>query len=131
MYRSWIEKQRSEEDGLSSTEASALQEYLDLKLNVDAAAIDITNAFTAEGGHGSNDLWFSLLDIAQEFPDQHEQLVRLLLAITKMPDEAERASSLTTPENKTDVGNSLKYFGWEVRDRWNCKLLKEDWNPQY
>lgn len=128
MYRSWIERQRSEEDGLNSTEASALQEYLDLKLNVDAAAIQITTAFTAEGSHGLSNLWFNLLDIAQEFPDQQEQLVRLFLAITKIPDRAEGASSPTTSDDKSDEKSNLKYFGWEIRDRWNCKLLKNNKN---
>ena len=89
MYRSWIEKQQSEEYGLKSTEASALQEYLDLKLNVDAAASQITTAFTAERDYGLEYLWYCLLDIAEEFPDQQEQLVRLLLAITQIPDRAE------------------------------------------
>ena len=118
MDRSWTEKQQSEDNGLNATEASVLQPYLDHKLNVDAAAVRITTAYTAEGGYGQSSIWVDLLETAQEFPEQQEPLVELFLSMTQILGRTEHAA---TTDEKSNISSSLHHFGWEVRDSWNCK----------
>ena len=118
MHHFPTEKQQSEEDGPTTTESSALQQYLDHKLTVHAAAIQIITDYTAEGGYGSGGSWVDLLETAQEHPEQQEPLVALFSSMTQLLDGTEPT---TTSTEKANIENSLHHFGWEVRDSWNCK----------
>ena len=84
MYRSRFHKKRSEQDGPTLPEASAIGDFLEGQLHPSEAGINITTSCSREDqreeGLPETDrvferLWVFILDAAQQIPDTQEDLV--------------------------------------------------------
>ncbi|KAL8770015.1 MAG: hypothetical protein Q9194_005286 [Teloschistes cf. exilis] len=86
-YDTWMRRHCDEADDhiASPEEIQALLDYVNGRSTADEAAIKYTETVVKSNEHELVYIWALLHDVAQEFPQTHEDIIRLLKAIQNLP----------------------------------------------
>ena len=122
-YDAWVQEKQADEHGPSPSEASALSAILQGRSSPKEAATNMTKDSSVfdQGGLKTKlwRMWIVFIEAAQDFPEKHSILVKLLQAIQRLPGPLHHGKPILVHDMR--VWADLPRFGWEMREFWNCK----------
>lgn len=118
IYDAWVARYTAEAEEVASADGQqALVDFLNRKTSAREAAERYTCDITPAKDMELICLWTLLYEAAKKFPQDHERLIELLLAISQLPPVKEHGE--TVKVYGEEYWSGLPMLASELRDHWD------------
>lgn len=121
IYDAWVARYTAEAEEVASADGQqALVDFLNRKTSAREAAERYTCDITPAKDMELICLWTLLYEAAKKFPQDHERLIELLLAISQLPPVKEHGE--TVKVYGEEYWSGLPMLASELRDHWDGQV---------